>query len=240
MTFQAPITIADAIRRIRERRLLLPAIQRDFIWPHGKIEWLFDSLLQDYPIGSFLLWEVRDRDKAEYKYYEVLHQYKQDYCTENPEFPTKGHGDFDAVLDGQQRLTALYIGLAGTYAYYRGRVWREDTEYAYPTRRLYLNVLAQAPEDDDQPGRIFEFKFLTDAEYGEARAMWLLVGRILDLRENYDFNKMLNTEGYGESEFAARALSKLQGAIHTQFLINYYRIENANMERALNVFVRVK
>ncbi len=239
MTFQAPITITDAIRRIRERRLLLPAIQRDFVWPHTKVEWLFDSLLQDYPIGSFLFWEVRDRDKVEYKYYEVLRQYKQDYYTENPEFATKGHGDFEAVLDGQQRLTALYIGLAGTYAYYRGRVWRADNEYAYPTRRLYLNILAQAPEDDDQPGRIYEFKFLTDEEYAASPEKWFLVGKILDLRENYEFNKMLNAEGYNKSEFATKALSKLHGAIHTQYLINYYRIENADMERALNVFVRV-
>jgi hypothetical protein len=239
MTFQAPITIADAIRRIRERRLLLPAIQRDFVWAHTKIEWLFDSLLQQYPIGSFLFWEVRDNNKVDYKYYGVLRQYKQDFGTENPEFATKGHGDFEAVLDGQQRLTALYIGLSGTYAYYRGRVWRADNEYAYPTRRLYLNILTQAPDDDDQPGRVYEFKFLTDEEYSVSPEKWFLIGRILDLRDNYEFNKMLNTDGYTKNEFAAKALSQLHGAIHTQYLINYYRIENADMERALNVFVRV-
>ena len=118
-------------------------------------------------------------------------------------------------------------------------MWRADNEYAYPTRRLYLNILAQAPEDDDQPGRIYEFKFLTDEEYAASPEKWFLVGKILDLRENYEFNKMLNAEGYNKSEFATKALSKLHGAIHTQYLINYYRIENADMERALNVFVRV-
>lgn len=162
MGFQVPITIADAIKRIREHRLLLPAIQREFVWSHAKVEWLFDSLLQEYPIGSFLFWDVRDpQSKADYKYYEFLSDYRERYRTENPEFATIGHTDFDAVLDGQQRLTALYIGLTGTYAYYRGRVWRQDNEYAMPTRRLYLNVLAKAPEDDEQAGRLYEFKFLT-------------------------------------------------------------------------------
>ncbi len=46
MSFQAPISVADAISRITERRLLLPAIQREFIWGPEKVEWLFDSLLR--------------------------------------------------------------------------------------------------------------------------------------------------------------------------------------------------
>ncbi len=64
MGFQVPITISDALRRIREHRLLLPAIQREFVWSHAKVEWLFDSLLQEYPIGSFLFCEVRDPESA--------------------------------------------------------------------------------------------------------------------------------------------------------------------------------
>ena len=96
-----------------------------------------NSLLQDYPIGSFLFWEVRDpKSKTDYKYYEFLREYREYYRTDNPEFNTEGHIDFDAVLDGQQRLTALYVGLCGTYAYYRGYVWRQDNEHAVPTRRL--------------------------------------------------------------------------------------------------------
>jgi uncharacterized protein with ParB-like and HNH nuclease domain len=66
MSFQASISISDALSRIDDRRLLLPAIQRAFIWKSEKIEWLFDSLLQGYPIGSFLFWQVRDSDKTNY------------------------------------------------------------------------------------------------------------------------------------------------------------------------------
>lgn len=109
MGFQVPISISDAISRIRDRRLLLPAIQREFVWDHTKVEWLFDSLLQDYPIGSFLFWEVRDSaSKSAYKYYEFLREYRERYRTENPEFNTSGHQDFEAVLDGQQRLTTRW------------------------------------------------------------------------------------------------------------------------------------
>ena len=73
MSFQAPITISEALSSIRERRLLLPAIQREFVWEAWQVEWLFDSLLQGYPIGSFLFWEVRDnQSKNDFQYYEFL------------------------------------------------------------------------------------------------------------------------------------------------------------------------
>jgi uncharacterized protein with ParB-like and HNH nuclease domain len=111
MSFQAPITVSDAISRIRAHRLLLPAIQREFVWGPEKVEWLFDSLLQGYPIGSFLFWDVRDSQaKADYRYYEVLREYRERYQTHNPQFQTVGFSDFEAILDGQQRLTSLYIG----------------------------------------------------------------------------------------------------------------------------------
>jgi uncharacterized protein with ParB-like and HNH nuclease domain len=123
MSFQAPISISDALSRVDDRRLLLPAIQREFVWASEKIEWLFDSLLQGYPIGSFLFWQVRDGDKTNYPYYEILRNYRERYATYVKDaFNTAGHFDFDAVLDGQQRLTSLYIGLKGSYAYKMPRV----------------------------------------------------------------------------------------------------------------------
>jgi len=220
----------------------LPAIQREFIWGPKKVEWLFDSLLQGYPFGSFLLWEVRDSDaKNQYRYYEVLREFRERFRTHNPEFNTQGHYDFEAVLDGQQRLTALYIGLKGTYAYKLPRVWWEDNEYALPTRKLYLNVGGPAAdaEDEEAPGRRYDFRFLTETEYQSHPALWFRVGDILEVDEAFKFTKMLNEREYHKSEFATNALSTLHAVIHIHKPINYYLIQKADMERALNVFVRV-
>jgi hypothetical protein len=240
MSFQAPISVSDVISRIRSRRLLLPAIQREFVWEPHKVEWLFDSLLQGYPIGSFLFWEVRDPSaKSDYRYYEVLKEFRERYQTHNPEFNTKGHLDFDAVLDGQQRLTALFIGLTGTYAYKKPRVWWEDNERALPTRKLYLNLSGPAPEDDNEAGRKYEFKFLTVDEFKENPNQWFNVGRILDLPQADEFIQMLIGDGYQGDKFATAALSKLHAVVHTERIINYYVVTKADMEQALNVFVRV-
>lgn len=242
MSFQAPISVSDAISRIGERRLLLPAIQREFRWGPQKIEWLFDSLLQGYPIGSFLFWEVQDPNaKVQYRWYEFLQRFRERYSTHNPEFNTQGHYDFYAVLDGQQRLTSLYIGLKGTYAYKLPRVWWENDERALPTRKLYLNVAGPASDADDEeePGRRFEFRFLTDGEYQSRKEQWFRVGEILNLDEAYKFHRMLNDKNYSQSEFASDALLKLHSVAHIHKPINYYLIQKSDIERALNVFVRV-
>ena len=51
------------------------------------------------------------------------------------------------ILYGQQRLTSLYIGLKGTYAYKMPRK-RWDNDTAFPKRRLYLNLLGLNNDDD--------------------------------------------------------------------------------------------
>lgn len=241
MTFQTPISISDALTRIREHRLLLPAIQREFVWESWQIEWLFDSLLQGYPIGSFLFWDVRDdHAKNEYRFYEFLSNYRERYATHNPSFSTVGHYDFSAVLDGQQRLTALNVALLGTYAYKLPRVHWDDSEHALPTRKLYLNVSGPAEETvDEESGRLYEFRLLTADEVSEDPPRWFLVGDILKVPDNYAFNRLMKERGYQESEFASRALSMLHEVVHLQRLINYYAIQQADIERALNIFVRV-
>lgn len=218
MPFQMPISVSDAISRIDSHRLLLPAIQREFIWSPQKIEWLFDSILQGYPIGSFLFWEVRtEHDRNKFRYYEFLRHFRERYHTHNPEFNTDGFGDFQAVLDGQQRLTAIYIGLKGSYAYKKPRVWWEDSERVLPTRKLYLNIVGKAPEDEEEPGRKYEFRFLTDEEFSAEPKKWFQVGRILELVTAASLNKLFSTNGYQDNEFAINALSELHAAvIHTR------------------------
>ncbi len=240
MSFQAPISIADIVTRVDSRRLLLPAIQREFVWDPEKIERLFNSLLQGYPIGSFLFWEVRDPgDKQNYRYYEFLRDYRERYQIHNPEFSTKGHVDFDAILDGQQRLTSIYIGLKGTYAYKRHRVWWEDSEYALPTRKFFLNISGPAIDEDDEAKRVYDFKFLTSGEAEKHGADWFEVGRILDLASAADLMKMFTTHSYHENEFAMNALSSLHSVVHTEKVINYYNVKSADMDKALSVFIRV-
>ena len=139
--FQNPITIKDAMNNIHSRRYLLPGIQREFTWSSEQIEMLFDSILRDYPINSFMFWQVKDEKiKSNYKFYEFIKEFRERFATTNQAIDTKNVPDFEAVIDGQQRLTSLYIGLHGTYAYKTARKRWVDNEECIPTRMLYLNL----------------------------------------------------------------------------------------------------
>ena len=59
MAYEAPLKIYDVIQDISANKYILPAIQREFIWSTTQIEQLFDSLMQGYPIGGFLFWELQ-------------------------------------------------------------------------------------------------------------------------------------------------------------------------------------
>ena len=114
MAFQTPITIKAALESIHNHRFALPAIQREFVWRPDQIVRLFDSVMRDYPIGAFLFWRVEPRRVKEYAWYEFVTDFHQrdsphcgDFKVTNPEL------GLTAILDGQQRLTALNVGSTG-------------------------------------------------------------------------------------------------------------------------------
>lgn len=113
--FSTPITIKDAIDNIVSSTYLLPAIQRKFVWSSDKIEKLFDSIMRGYPVNSFMFWEIKDSNiKNSFKFHPFLIEYREFFKEDNPDIDTKSNSDFFAVIDGQQRLTSIYIGLKGS------------------------------------------------------------------------------------------------------------------------------
>ncbi len=237
MSFQTPITIASAIEDIDNNRLLLPAIQREFVWINTQIEWLFDSIMRHYPISSFLFWQVEGNTKHQYKFYSFLKNFREWYQTHNDEFDTSGANDFKAVLDGQQRLASIYIGLKGSYAYKLPRRWWENTEHSIPTRHLYLNIANRLEDEED--GRMYDFRFLTKGEYSSEKEKWFKVGDILNLKSVFEFNKFLDKHNYKANQFTYESLSRLQEAIHTDRIINYFLEKEQNLDKALNIFIRI-
>lgn len=138
---------------------MLPAIQRDLVWDTEQIERLFDSLMRDYPIGSFLFWQVEKERSKDFQFYDFIVDYHERDNKRIKKADFSEEDDITAILDGQQRLTSLYIGLKGTYAYKLPRkYWNNDS--AFPKRRLYLNLLCKSEKMDME----YDFRFLTRQE----------------------------------------------------------------------------
>ena len=113
MAYQTAITIKEAVDHIHNNRYLLPAIQREFVWWPHQIERLFDSLMRGYPIGSFLFWRVKPETAENYRFYRFITNYDQRKPHNTAHGAPSTVPGLKAVLDGQQRLTALNVGLYG-------------------------------------------------------------------------------------------------------------------------------
>lgn len=241
--FKYPISISDAIANIESRKFLLPAIQRKFVWSSGQIEVLFDSIMRDYPINSFMMWNVTsEKTKNSYKFYEFLKEYRAFFKDENPFFNTRGYSDFMAIIDGQQRLTSLYLGLKGTYAYKMPRKWWKDNEDCLPTRKLYLNLTSALPKDDDRK-MTYNFGFLSQPEVNKlSQSQDLFLVNDIYLYQDQDaledYMSERNRKDVTDVKFAKKTLRKLREVVFKDKLINYYQEENQDIDIVLDIFIR--
>jgi len=237
MAFQTPITIKAALDAIQRQEYVLPAIQREFTWNADRICGLFDSLMQGYPIASFLFWKVEPEHSQEYAWYGFMRDYhrkKNIHCPvlDVPERPLV------AVLDGQQRLTSLNIGLRGTHAQKEPRKWWNNPD-AFPVKRLYLNLLSEAAENE--LGLKYDFRFLTEGKAAEAdeKTRWFPVSKVFDFKEDFDVITALQALELGNDQTAARVLHRLYGVVHKDLVIPYYEEREQNLDKVLNIFIRV-
>lgn len=238
--FKTPITISDAITHIEKRIFLLPAIQRKFVWSSDQIEVLFDSIMRDYPINSFMLWNVTTENvKSNFMFYEFLKEYRYFFNEENPFLNTKGYDDFFAVIDGQQRLTSLYIGLKGTYAYKMPRKWVRNNEDCLPTRRMYLNLNSPLPPGDERK-MVYDFKFLSKSDFERLSKSedLFLVNDIYVYKDQDDLEDYLGEREWRNKKFAKSTLRKLREVVFKDPLINYYQEENQDIDTVLDIFIR--
>ena len=243
-SFQTPMTIKETVTEIGENHYFLPAIQREFVWNHEQIARLFDSIMKGYPIGSFLFWNVKEENVATFDFYKFMEKYHERDYYNNPKAELDGVKNIGCVLDGQQRLTSLYIGLRGTYAEKLPRR-RWDDPNAYPEKRLYLNLLSRAPlngNDED----LYDFKFLTEKEatHRDEKTYWFRVGEVLNFTKEADVNryliknKLMSLEEE-KSDFANETLFDLFSKVHNERIISYYLEVSQDIDTVLNIFIRV-
>ena len=246
-------TIDKVMEMITSREVYLPAIQRKFVWKYEQIESLFDSIMRNYPIGMFLFWYVRRENANDYTFYEFLLNYheRDKYLNEIAARPI-ARDEIIGVLDGQQRLSSMYIALRGTYAY-KKRYAHKDNDSAFPVRKLYLNLL-RSPANYNKDGYIYEFKFLPDNEANQINEtnLWFLVRDVSKWGEDPeidDYHDMLIerddiSEEIKEKIKENRKLIKKTLRILHQRLVQekqiiYYKIEEQKLDNILDIFVRV-
>ena len=110
--------IEQILDKIDENQLFIPAFQREFVWKRDNVKNLIDSLIKDYPIGTMLVWETNNPP-------ELKGSWKYD----------SRQGSVKILLDGQQRITSLYLLIRGEIpSYYK------EKDIVKDPRGLHVNI----------------------------------------------------------------------------------------------------
>lgn len=153
-------------------------------------------------------------------------------------FPV-GSGDETiwAVLDGQQRLTSLYIALQESMSRkLPNKRWKNDD--AFPKKELYFDLHSEKTDDEDIS---YEFRFLTAEEAAKNKddKLWYLVKDILKYSAEDLLTEVIIPNGWAIDKVATKNISLLHTRLVTDEIINYFEVEKDSIDSVLDIFVRV-
>ncbi len=214
----------------------LPDIQRDFVWKPAQVNTLFDSLLRNYPIGTFLLWKL----KGEYLEKEKIKKLRfVSKSTSKNELDTSINleKEYYLVLDGQQRLTTFFLVLKGNYII-------RNNHYD-----LYFNILSGDEEDD---GILYEFnffnsnkgeKFIERDKNNQIEKAWFRVKNIYAIEDIEDVSDIVSIKFEKDYSFdiakdKKKSVSRLLRMLKYEPIIYYYPEIEEDYDKVLDIFVR--
>ena len=163
------ISIRKAVQMIEEKKLLLPHIQRPFVWKqdrhNNQVRRFMDSIMRGYPFNTLLWWKTRDDIQVR----KFVEDYVDGMNVKESYIKSTDLSDKEKnlVLDGQQRLQTLYTALRGTYN----------------GKEMYLNILSgKEVFQDGQDELKYDFDYMTK-ETAESRSndgvYWVLLKDIV-------------------------------------------------------------
>jgi len=249
------ISVAKAMTMIHREEILLPPIQRSFVWNKERILKLFDSLYRDYPLGNCIFWKVQPATSRHYPLYRFTKNFsesKRDFSANDLAPINILKSDVSAVVDGQQRLSSMFIGLAGTYKYKKSGKGLKDVSTSFIESKLYINLFSSDIKDQDES--IFQFLGAEAAKILTDKSLWFEVGIALKWRSSSKVTDyvegtlaarvdQLNKKGVA-NQFASKkdALIKRLECVRCMLhdpRIFYFPIESQNLDDVVDMFTRI-
>ena len=232
----------DALKYVKNRNMLLPDIQREYVWVIEDIEKLFESIVDDYPIGACIFWKTTRNtiNKEKPNLYYFIRKFAKGITRNEkaPEFFNE-ESDYYIVLDGQQRITSLNIALYGSYTYYKGgRGKAASNSKNWTEKELYYNLGFHDETEHDDEHLHKRFCFLTKEE--GAKGNYYKVKSMLAYDDSDDYFTALNN--LTKEKKCRKDLWILFQRLRdssSNGLIHYYCISENTYDEALDIFVRV-
>lgn len=209
-------TVEKLVGQFASKEMLLPEMQRGYVWTPEKARALIDSLYKDYPSGSMLLWEARP-------------------WTRGPD--GRGDGGAYLLLDGQQRLTSLYAIITGAPVRTRrgGAVQESRIEVFFNMDHPDFPIDPDTEEADDRSGHSV-FRLKSPAVAGSPR--WIDVTRLFREGESAVLAEKAEPGDPNRQKYLER-LSALRNRLTTYFYPVQILDRDMPYAQVADVFVRV-
>ena len=241
------ITIYEAMMHIKNGKYAMPAFQRQFVWGMEQIEMLWDSILLDYPISTFLFWHINEHNVTQDTYFcnfltSITFNSRKLADSANYEVTNINPAITDtAILDGQQRLTSLYLSLFGN-SYIRERYARRNRESNIVTKLLIELDRNKLNVDEEYNSKKFDIRFsekvcrLSPTQF-ELRAILQEKFRN-DATRDMAIEEAIANVPSDSKDYARNILNKLHRKIFVEKLIRFSELNDMPQDDSLEVFVR--
>lgn len=242
------LTVYEILENIKNGRYVMPAFQRQYVWSMEQIENLWDSILLDYPISTFLFWHIDDKNVTWDTYFcnflqDVTFNSRKQASDVNYSLTSINVNQTDiAILDGQQRLTSLFLSLYGSSSIRPNYARRQTGVTISASLIIELDKNKLETEKEEYAGKKYGIKF-TDKVANISNTQFE-IKNIMDekfqnesTRENAFEETVINVPA-DSKEYAKNILRKLYYKIFVEKIIRYVEIVDMSQDDALEMFIR--
>lgn len=242
------ITIYEALENIKNGKYVMPAFQRQYVWSMGQIEKLWDSILLDYPIATFLFWNVNDDNISSDTYFcnflsQVTFNSEKQSISNNYQLSNINMKITDtAILDGQQRLTSLFISLFGCASIKQKYSRKNNSASTFIKLFIELNKHKLNVDEEEYNSKKYDIRFTE--KIGKLSPTQFEIKEILEDKYRNDATRKQAIEDAivnvpsDSKEYARNILNKLYSKIFVEKLVRYTEIKDMRQDDALEMFVR--
>lgn len=238
------ISIYESVEFIKRQKYVMPAFQREFVWETKQIEKLWDSILNGYPIATFLFWKI---DEGNVTPDTFFNNFLTSVTFNAAGKPSQNKYDLSgidleitdtAVLDGQQRLTSLFLSLAGQVFRRTGR----GANFLSPN--LLLDLVEPTPNEDENIFRAKPLRiYFTDHIMAHNPSKFEVRDIMAEEYHNGTSRERAIQERVRklpikDQAYACEVLDRLCRKVHDEHLIRFIRVENLCFDEALEMFIR--
>lgn len=240
--------IKDLMKDMEQSILIIPSFQRDYVWKKEQIAALFDSLMRKLPVSSLLFWKLNASDIREipFKFLKFFSVYDTERRENEDATPTAGN--YYAVIDGQQRLTSIFIGFMGGFKERKKYSRKNSDGVKYVRSSLYLRLEKMPIESPEES--VYDFRFLTDEQIAKMRQLKSTSNDLYPIyveNENYYWLKVSSIPTADEDLIYKwkDELDQKQGQVVSSLYNLYHHVGeleciewDGKIDEAISVFVR--